>query len=267
MTTPPGHVDWLGQALVHGINEIVSQSVNTVPGNSTLATTVTFSKPGYLIVVSATIPVAATNPFINVNLRWEDNVPVSFESQDWQFPATSSGNSYIVSGVGPVSGQQLLLSFTNLDVAQTATVTYSLMETTHHIARHDWRNANNSRVPPGTIPGQTLALGANMSAGILTEFVGTPAALTNYLMPLYSGQVWLSYQIVVPAANVGELFISPYNNAGVRYFDTGSIAPSTVIQNAVAVTLPRKPCFLQVDHSGSTTTQYAVSVTAMEYAS
>lgn len=267
MTTPLGHPDWAGTQQVHGFNRVLSYAT-PLAGNASATVDIPFVRPGYVINFRPQfVSTNGANPFTRVDARWMDSaLSVDIGPMiTWEVPTLVTTGYCPTLGQGPVRGQTLRFKMTNLDPAQSITPFCDMFEASHHIARDDWRMSDvfGTLAPPGF----TLAPGAFPTENVLAEFVTTPSALTNYLLPLYAGQAWLSYQIVVPAGQVGELFISPYNNAAVRYFDTGAINGVTVIQNSVAVTLPRKPCFLQINHAGSLTTQYAVTLTTMEYAS
>lgn len=247
-----GHPDWQGTGLVHGIDLLAgpNATVTLTPGQSR-SVPILFAKPGYVVSMFASIGAGAGIPFCQVDLEWEDATSsVVLDFQTWIIPAVSSGG-YTMRGSGPVRGPLGIFTFTNLDGGNNMTVTYSVIETTQHIARDDWRGPLGRGF--GAVPNYTLA-NSNISAGILQAVPPTagntvPANSTiTYLLPLYCGPMQLS---TTAAANIAisvrvpnQLPAVPYGGQGAGGIGAANWIDLTLTDVTVQLNFPRVPMVL-----------------------
>lgn len=198
----PGHPDWAGGALVTGADFVAGPNQSfTVPHNTTSVKTVGFVKPGYFIDITVSVSSASsTIPFMLVQFQWMDSSSAAIlDIQNYYLPAASSG-TWRTCGKGPVRGQTLKVSFTNIDPSFSMTVNWSLGENTQHIARDDWRTLDYSTavIPTFGSYSQTpngVALG-DMGAGVVaTQNNDTLPAHTTWtqLCPMYTGIVFWQF--------------------------------------------------------------------------
>jgi hypothetical protein len=198
----PGYPDFFGTPLVNGVKFAAGPGATlAVPANTTKTVSMLVSHPGYFINISATIANAgATVPWYLVEFVWQDSGGATvIDVEHFYLPAASSG-LWLTCGKGPNRGQLLTVNITNYDPAFAMTVTYSIGETTQHIARDDWRTVNyNTAVIPGyggySQTPNGVALG-DMAAGCLaTQNNDTLPAHTTWtqLLPLYTGLVFWQF--------------------------------------------------------------------------
>lgn len=262
--TTPGHPDWAGTPLTSGVNLVFSRDIPIAAGAS-ISQYMQFVKPGYLVTINLSYSgVSGAVPFARVHWQWEDANPANVDTgyQRWVLPVLPNGVYNPIIGSGPVRGAWLQVRADNLDGVQPVTLGISVYETTQHIARDDWRNANifSEAIAPGFTP----APGSDMAFNILTSTITTVSANTLYMLPLYAGQAWLAASITVAAGATGQITIQPYDNSGTLY-TSPSISATTLIAPQ-PVTLPRKPCTLLFEASAGNVT-FDMTLTAMEYAS
>jgi hypothetical protein len=255
-----------GVPLLHGYNALQTGTVLTAAGGAQAFSGADFEKIGYNIGLQCSIAnVAATNPFVLVELTWQDVTHAnSLSIERYYVPLASSGTTFVF-GKGPAKGPHLSLRVLNFDPAFTATVVLTLLECTHHLARDDWRCNFGNNVPGFTlIPGQDvfgLVLGGIGGGG-----VAIGAGLSKvYLMPLYAGQINIALNMSV-AGNT-DVFVyaqDPNLAAAVPIFNQRL----TVIEPPpLLVTLPRAPCTLTITNATAGAITYQFGVTALEYAS
>lgn len=264
----PEAPDYFGTRLIHGVNALLSAAQVTAAGNGSASfPTVAVNRPGYLIRVDANYSGAApTNPFTAINVSWlDDTGTVTMAEEQWIIPVSISGTSCEISGDGPTKGQYCLITVTNLDTTVSVTVTITLLETTHHIARDDWRQMN---MP--AIPGQTLAPFAFPRGGILIAAVGgafsVPAHTQfTYLLPLYAGQVWFNFlantALQIDLITALPILQAPGNPGIILWQDTSL----TAIQ--IDLVTPRVPCALQVNNQSAAAITFAICGAILEFAS
>lgn len=169
MSTPADFPDWQApQAHATAISTtgvpLLTKSVlllNALPailgGLSYSSATLSVSQTGYEIRVSGTIPSAATIPFFEVFLLWEDSTSgLTVATDSFIIPAVSAGAGLLVRGTGPTKGDRVVVEVNNLDPAQTLTAAVTVLLNSRTYAGDDWcwMNPFNSGV---VVPGIPLA--------------------------------------------------------------------------------------------------------------
>lgn len=260
--------DYVGTtALHHGKYTVFNAGTQVIAPGATYNTgNIAFTKPGYWIFANAQMAANTVTPFVLVEVFWRDSATgTTFDDQQWVMPAGTAA-ALRIAGRGPVTGDQCQITFTNLDATQNVTLKAIITETTHAIARHDWRsimNANWTTTALNTTP----APGAVFSATLFQGNPTVPATTTHsYLMGLYPGQV--QFQTQDAGATPLNYSIQPVANlqtslsATAVYAWTGAVAG--VHGNFI---LPRQPCFLAVNNPNAAGVQFTANLTLLEYAS
>lgn len=262
-TAIPNGIAATGTPLLHGLANRLNDTSGgsgtlSVPASSTIFPFVGgITKPGYLISISSAINVAATVPFLGIQMIWKDTVTgLGTAEEDWYIPATNSGLITIY-GKGPVKGSQLSIGLQNLDPAQAQTVSVAFWETTHHIARDDWRSLGS-----GAVPGFSPAGGGFPAANALCNFAFSTSSNVSRLLPLYAGQAFITS--VISGGTSPAIQITPIDPS---LFGNGAIyGSSSMSVTAAPIALPRIPCLLTLVPGGSLAS-FAVALTIMEFAS
>lgn len=255
---------------LHGWNSLGVDSI-TIGPNGTVTQNFTPTEPGYQISLSAqyttTIsPTAGAVPFVTVIATWLDNVTgITISQESWDIYIGQNAEPFIHFAKGPVQGPQLQLTFFNQDSAFTCMVTYEVSQTTHHIARDDWRSGVTPNNPPGNIY-EPMAPGANMTKNVLADFnVTTSLAELNYMLPLYAGQAFLGMELQPSGSGTYQVEIIAWNGTGNLYQSPVLVSATSLIISNTPITLPRKPCEILAFGTNSFTLN--LTLTVMEYAS
>jgi hypothetical protein len=250
-----------GTPLLHGQSVVYQATGVTVPAAG--ATTIgpfTFTKPAYLISILTSISASATVPFCTFRMQWYDPTATYFaDEQDWTLACDSDSN-LTFSGKGPVRGGGLFITMVNQDPAEAASFNILLMENTDAIARDDWRQSAGSPWVSVNVPGWDYAPGSNPQQDVmLTAAPVVTATPVTYLLPLYSGEVW----VAAISTNLVDFAIRiyPYDDVNAPIYYSGTGIDGIGFQAA----LPRMPCGMQLDSTGSSNVQLSVMV--LEYAS
>jgi hypothetical protein len=268
-----------GTPLLHGIDFLYGSPTATVavPAASTVsASLVTVHKPGYVLTCNAVVANAAsTIPFVSVLLEfWDTSQTVILGPPNfWTIPATSSG-TWTATGSGPTRGPAAVLSFTNQDPTYSMTVTYSLIETTQHISRDDWRGPLEGPAGVGSVPQYTSAssfLGSgDIRMGSLMATQGSGLAIgagdnLSILMPMYSGDIGFT----INATGTLQLFITPpLQLASVDGIGNAPLVIASGESNYVfGELMPRYAARLSLTNGGAATIDVTVNATILEYAS
>lgn len=222
---------------------------------------VTLTKPGYLIDCFASIAAAATIPFCKVTFKWQDAGGATIAAlQSWYLPASSvvgAAGAFRQCGQGPSRGPMLTVTVTNYDPAQALTFTYSLAQTTQHLARDDWRSIDYQGA---SVPGYgaysatpTGVAFGDMAGGVLAvQNNDTLPAHTswNLLLPLYCGIVFwqfnansaITVSLRVPTA-LSQAATNTLDNDAPIWFN------SSLTDVTVEVAHPRVPLYLGLSNS------------------
>lgn len=257
-----------GTPLLHGLTNRYN-ATSTVAHNATgVIGPLTITKPGYVISLSVTIPNTATASLLGVQFIWKDSFTgVQTDEEHWYIPMAASG-TLPVYGQGPTKGDQLTVNLVNFDGAQTATVTMTIWDTTHHIARDDWRGT----FFPGIISGAPFTNGAQLTDDAFSLFLGEVtafniAAATTALfgIPLYCGQISISIGLSVAGnTNVKILAMNP-KLAGNFVIYSGTA--NALTNPPIIVSSPRSILMLSINNTTAGGILYTIGATGLEYAS
>lgn len=266
--TPQAHATAIastGAPLLHGVNPLAQALAVAAPVGGFPTQDFVIAKPGYVAQIKAVSAGQPTVPFLRVSLFWDDTPvgPNRTAVEAWIIPVTNSGGSTVrVFGKGPTKGGFLQMQFQNHDPALAATVTLTLIETTQHIARDDWRSDPIASVGTFVAPGGDPF--ANLLAGEAGQSI--PASGSHQrLLPLYCGQV--AFNLLQNAAVSLETTLTAQDpNAGntIIYQNNGSTA---LTQGPLIVNLPRCPVLLNLGNLGTVATNLSWAMVPVEYAS
>lgn len=264
----PNNIAVTGTPLLHGvINRLNASGAATiaVPAAGFAFPLINgISKPGYLLNISVRVSAAATVPFLQIQLNWKDSVTgLQTGNEHWYIPASSAGTILTI-GKGPTKGDQLAINLQNLDPAQAMTVTLAVWETTHSIARDDWRSDQ-----PLNVPGLT-ATTCDPFGGLIINQVGTLPANSSafFLMPLYAGKLSIyaamnqtgkiQFNAMQPAGPPGTSYVN--NQLGVQPITAGT--PAQFEQDT-----GRWPIICLITNTTALLASYTITGTVVEFAS
>jgi hypothetical protein len=246
--------------LISGITAVTESAAFTVPAAGSQFPEFTLSRPGYLIVAQVETAADATSPFLWTEAEWHNPAAsIKIAQENWYIPAVSAG-TFLTYGKGPVKGATLILGLKNTDPAQAMTVTLSLYQTTHHIARDDWRSDSL-----GNVPGYTAATcdALGLILADIAQDIGAGDSQA-WLLPLYAGQAYLSW---TNSASQDATLTVTVQHPVLGAIPIWSATSGAAAGGPVQITLPRCPCTLTIKNSGTETSAFAAGVTAQEYAS
>lgn len=263
----PGHPDWAGTALVHGADNIVTNlSIATPVGQySTSSKVLMVAKPGYLIHIGANYGGGSpTKPLITCEPYWYDPTGAWYMGHErWVFAGekTNVGN-YKVIGTGPTKGSYVQFFLSNNDPSVAATTIITLVETTQHLARDDWRALPEEGT---TLPEYTLLPNAYYAAGNYlanSQITVNQSATNTYLLPLYAGPVSITVAPLTATASQNWSITDALTGYTLYAGGATAAAPS----NAVQAVLGRHSCLFNITNtSASAAFTSDVVITALEY--
>jgi hypothetical protein len=252
-----------GVPLTHGFGTDASAASYTITAGSESFEFFNIARTGYYVAINISIPAAATIPFLGVNMIWQSAATgLDVAQEQWYVPASSTG-AVNIWGKGPTKANSLVIGFKNFDPAQTMTVTFSLYETTHHIARDDWRSSAPSAVPAFTAPPSSDPFALVLLAAGLLSIPGTTTR--TYLLPVYAGQASFTYTTSAALNNINLAAYDPSTSTNPFLYTAAPAAASLV--NAAPVTLPRCATLLTLNNTAAGAVTVNLSVMALEYAS
>lgn len=191
--TVPDYPDWqdpqahataistTGVPLLGAPANLVTDLLRTIPGGGNEQyTDLPVTQTGYAGQLTITYPVAATNPFCEVQLIWGDSASATVIATETYYVAGGLVGAPMQTLAGGIAkADQLTVIVTNLDLAQTATVSIVLDQdsVTRPDDRWYWRNAVNASGSVAglnlmTLPDDELSLGYLHTATV-------PAGTTN----------------------------------------------------------------------------------------
>lgn len=267
----PGHPDWGGQALVHGIDILANGFGVTMGAGQTISfPPFAITRPGYLLNFTAIYPgTNGTSGLCDVDLGWYDaGQNVHFGHEAWRFAVGTNNNGFFHTGRGPTKGQLLQLSFTNRDQNQSAQATFWLAETTQHASRDDLRIHLD-----GVSPVWPTVDGDDAIHNILSDFQAFSLPTGNAgpaLMPLYSGQASVTWAVSgQTAAGQVELIIKPAEDLALHAPHLHQFCGTSPWDSPQAqlIDMSRKVCTLELINHGASTCTVNLSLVAMEYSS
>lgn len=243
---------------------LVNEGSKTIPGGNNLTVpAVLVSQIGYEIQVSASVPAAATNPFLLVELQWTDPATgILCGRDDFVVPMGTTGNPFLVIGSGPTKAAQLSVVVFNLEGTQTASVDLFILQNSRIYQRDSW-HWDNPSLSGVTVPGFNLpVLPADQSAlGYLSSAVVAAGSSSTYLFGMHSGLIQVGLDMGTSAwANVSlRLAAMPGSayTANNPLYDTSN-SPSTF-----QITGPRAPIRVTLSNTGTASTQLTMSMIAV----
>lgn len=258
----------IGNPLLHGVDQITTYATSLAANSAIDLGPFTLNKPGYLINIRPQYTGASgALPFILVRMRWTTgNLEIGY--QEWILPVLPNGNYCPIIGQGPIRAQKLLITINNLDPAQAVTPFFDIWESTHHIARDDWRTATVfGYIGP---PGFNAPPGANrFSTNELIAVTGqalAASASTNFLLPAYAGEVFLNF-----VAGTGQLVNVTFQVPTILPSFAGGgagIFSDTAGGGTFRLIFPRCPVLVGVANPSSTAAiVWSMFISTQEYAS
>lgn len=196
-----------GVPLLSAAGTLISALLQSVAAaGGTLTKTATFTQTGWALNIITNFPAAATVPFVEVTMTWEDPVTAAIYGEDHYFiPGSSGASGFTVLANGVVKSGVLNVTVTNLDPAQIATVSLLVSQdsVTRAADRWAWRNSADNGL---TIPANTLATlpDDESSLGILNGVTIPASSNATWLFGMAPGKlITLSgFMTVVTPANV-----------------------------------------------------------------
>lgn len=254
-----------GAPLLHGVNRLYSNASQVLAaGASFTPPNITFTRPGYIIRVTGTMGVAnSALPTFKIHTQWRVNVAGNgdVDEQEWWCPAGGTGTIRTIVK-GPVQGDTLNVTFTNLEAVNSCTLTIDIHEMSWGPTRHDGRS-------------NIACNGANWSAAnnqmdalvvANDSFTAPGSATTIRSLPLYAGQVdiWINQNV----AGGSQVSVVPIGaQAAVAGNPIASLDWTAAPHQIVGVILPRIYCGLEFTNNAAGGQIATFGVTALEYAS
>jgi hypothetical protein len=243
-----------GTPLLHGYKALQTGQVLAVPAAGNAFTGADLTKVGYEISLSASMAAnTATVAILLVRFLWQDPTHTfTLGEENWYIPASSVG-SVLTIGKGPSKAPHLVIQITNFDPLVAASVTLTLLESTHHIARDDWRSNNVPNVPDNQVAAGAWPTTPNDPFGFVLASDSIVAAAANtafhFLLPLYCGQAQLYFSQSVAQAMGASPFMQAFDPAISPNPTNGptvltSPAFTTKQAGPFIVNMPRSPCWL-----------------------
>lgn len=259
--TPQAHatrVAATGVPLLRASNQIKQNLGQSLAGgaSSTLLTAGNMTQPGYEIGFRASMPAGTgTVPFIAVELLWTDSVSgIPTARRDIVITCGNGIASRITSFFnGPCRGNTLQVIATNLDPSVTATIDWTINQTSH-VYEHD--QAGQLAYPAVAPNGFNNPSGIN-GTGVIVSAAPTLSAgqTAAFLCALYGGDVVLEMalgSISVPVlVQLRDAALYATGSVGQVFYSNTISAGGTL---AVPLTLPFTPANLVITHQGTSTT-------------
>lgn len=248
-------------------NLLDKQLGKTIPhGTNYTSPNLPINQPAYDFALQVTYPAGTTNAFLMVQFVWTDSaIGTGFLTTETWFMVGGSQGLIQYSGRGLTKGDTLQVIITNLDTAQTATITYGITQHSRVLPRDDIRTTifNNPgaafTAAPSDLPSSVIAMAQAVSLAANSSF--------TWYLPLFAGLA----QLLVPEQvasrvilNAPAALIDP--NATIVQnvlLDTGAIAANAGF-NAMVV-LPRQVCTLRLFNASAAAATVSATVIAQEY--
>lgn len=247
--TPQQHANTIaatGVPLLTLASSLLQQTFNPPALAKRSSASLSITQIGYEIVVGASFGVVPTNPFIRVTLTWSQTGFTGYtDTETFIVPACNTPGAFTVIGQGPTRGDSLVVSVTNLDPLQTATVSVGVAENSRIYDRSKWRwdNATDAGL---TVAGFTLpSLPADESVLGLVDAVAIPASTAvSYLCGMRNGTIQFGYEMNGGVAASLTLRLQPAPTTEYStHFPLGAVAaPSFSFQFAG----PRAPVIVRL---------------------
>jgi hypothetical protein len=274
-TAIPGQIAVTGTPLLHGYNNLQTATVLNMTAAGNAFSGAEFAKTGYEIGILASMATsAATVSMLKVNFLWQDDHGNTVGEENWYIPASSTGQVLTV-GKGPTKGPHLAIEISNLDPLVAASVTLTLLESTHHIARDDWRSSLSNAIPDNVIAAGAWPVAPTDPFGFVLAsdtIVAAPANTSfHFLLPLYCGQAQVYFSQSVAQAMTQSPFMQAFDPS----ISTNPTNGPTVLSTPAFATkqagpfvanLPRSPCWFGFT-TGAAISNVSFSIIALELTS
>lgn len=255
-----------GVFLLHGKAQIGSAANQVIAALGQFSTgNLTVTKPGYWIRITAQMAANTGTPFIKVDVQWSDSATGALLAEEkWFIPAGTTA-TLRTTGKGPVKGDRVNITFTNQDSAQSVTLSYNLVETTHAIARDDWRSSMGSQWT-STLANTSFARGDILGNVLMSDSPNIPGTTTlNFQLPLYAGRAGVF--ISDSAATHILLTAYPFADQDLALINNIVAVRGSADGTFTEVALPRASCTVALLNLNAGAVAPVVAITAMEYAS
>lgn len=243
---------------------LVNEGSKTIPGGSNLTVpAVAVSQIGYEIQVSASVPAAATNPFLLVELQWTDpDTGILCGRDDFVVPMGTTGNPFLVIGSGPTKAARLSVVVFNLEGTQTASVSLFILQNSRVYQRDAW-HWDNPSLSGVTVPGFTLpGLPSDQSALAYLSSVTVAAGSSNaYLVGMHAGLIQVGLDMGTAAwANV---FLRLSAEPSSVYTTNNPLYDAQNPPSSFQVAGPRAPMRLTLSNTGTASVSLTMSMIAI----
>lgn len=256
--TPQAHATTIsktGVPLLRASNNLAGATGLTLPGPSSANLVVgkAVTQPAFEIAVLASMPAGTgTIPFLNLDLEWSDSVGGLTTARRSIMMTAGNGPSAAITSfiTGPCRGNFLTATLTNFDPAVTATVNYTINQTSHVYERDQSGQLAFGSPAPNGFTNPT----SKPSSGVVAFANPTIAAgaSTSFLCALNVGDAMLEVDALGIAAAVKIVFTDPSGNIA------GGSGSHLIVEQVSAgtsvvtpVVLPDAPLLMTVTNTGT----------------
>jgi hypothetical protein len=243
-----------------------AKSTITVPpnGNHILGPTM-LNQPSYELQVQVSTNVAATVPFIDMTVIWNDTVSgLVVAEEEWVLGANSpigTPNVYVIKG--PTKGNQVTLNFVNLDSGFGIQNTFTMVVNSRSLNR-DKIYPLSYAAPPGFVSSGVAGF-TNVIATV--NGMNVPASgSSSRLFPPYAGDVWfwVDQQGNTAANAFFELQVAPTSFFGSAPFFGAGPSGGTPTGQGTVMRWPRGHVLLTYTNNGVSPSTVNAKVIALD---
>jgi hypothetical protein len=221
------------------------------------------SQIGYEIQVQVTANSASTVPYAVVALTWVDSgTGITVGSDTWTVPGSSNATPFMVLGKGPSKADKVSVTVTNLDPANSITISYVLIQNSRVYPKDDWRWYNNNNrltaVPAATLP--TLPPDESV-LGLVDNVTILASSQDTFLFGMYNGPVTVSYELSSGSAASLMFRVRPQPDSA--YSGHNILGAFSNPSPSFQVAGPRAPLRVVVANSATTTITLSFALTAV----
>jgi hypothetical protein len=234
-------------------------------GGNHIAGPTMLNQPSYELQVQFSTNVAATIPFMDMTIIWNDSISgLVVAEEEWVLGAAAPfGSPNVYSIKGPTKGDQVTLNFLNLDPGFSIETTFTMLVNS--------RNLNRDKIytlayvaPPGFIsPGQGGF--TNVIATINGAMIPGGSNISR-LFPPYAGDVWLwvDQQGNTSANSSLMLQVAPLSFFGSAPFFGAAESGGTPTGTGVITRFPRGHVLFTYANGGIATSTVNCKVIALD---
>lgn len=237
----------------------VSAGLNKLVGPTQL------NQPSYELQVQVSTNPAATVPFIDMIIAWNDSVSgLVVAEEEWILGAGSGfSNQNVYAIKGPSKGDQVTLNFINLDPSVSIQITFTMLVNSRSLNRDKIYTLAYSAPPGFTGPG--LAGFTNVICSISGMNINAGASQTR-LFPPYAGDVWLwvDQQGNASGNSNFSLQVAPTSFFGSAPFYGASPVSGTPGGQGIVQRWPRGHVLLTYNNTGTVASTVNVKAIALD---